>query len=195
MRLGRMSERSAAIGLASASAGEPPPNSSAARLGDERPGHRLARAERGERALGEPRALLHERQHRLRHAVVEPGQGSGRRAVDAGDAQDLLDDVGLHLDVGAPGGDENMRPSSTPKPSRREDRLAFLARECRRRAAASLRHSGRESNVAALTDRRPPPCAKARRRRSRARARSRDRSRGRRSRDRRRARSDSARRS
>ena len=35
------------------------------------------------------------------------GRGVERRPVDAGDAQDLLDDVGLDLDVGAPGRDEH----------------------------------------------------------------------------------------
>ena len=97
-----MSERSAAIGLASASDARAAAEQFRCGFGDERPGHRLAERERGERALGEARPLLHERQHGFRHAIVEPGQGRGRRAVDAGDAQDLLHDIGLDLDVGAP---------------------------------------------------------------------------------------------
>ena len=47
-----MSESSAAIGLASASSGLPPPNSSACGFDDERPGDGLDHAARGERALG-----------------------------------------------------------------------------------------------------------------------------------------------
>ena len=152
-------------------------------------------AERGERALGEARALLHERQHRLRHAVVEPGQGSGRRAVDAGDAQDLLDDVGLDLDVGAPGG----RRETRPRPRRQSRAGARIASPSSRGISTpSSRFTslyGKGTSAAAPTDRPPRSCAKARRRRSTARAQSRDRSRGRRSRDRRRVRTDSARRS
>ena len=64
-RLGRMSDRSAAIGLASASSGWPPPNNSACALGNERPRHRLDQAARGERALGAAGAQLDRRQHRL----------------------------------------------------------------------------------------------------------------------------------
>ena len=122
-----MSDRSAAIGLASASDGAPPPNSSAAGLGDERPGDRLAQRERGERALGEPRALLQQRQHRLRHAVVEPGQGRGRRAIDAGDAQNLLDDVGLHLDVRPPRRNKHP-PIFHAEAEAGQDRVALRAR-------------------------------------------------------------------
>ena len=86
MRLGRMSDMSAAIGLASFSSGWPPPNSSACRLGDERPRHRLVEAERGERALGGAGALLQQRQHRRGHArrraaAAPRGRGRGRRCA------------------------------------------------------------------------------------------------------------------
>ena len=97
-------------------------------LGDEGPGHRLAQGERRQRALGEAGALLHEGQHRPRHAVIEPGQGRGQRPVDAGDAQDLLHDIGLDLHVGAPGGDEHMGPlDAEAEPA--ENRLALVARD------------------------------------------------------------------
>ena len=81
-RLGRMSERSAAIGLASASAGAPPPNSFGLLLGDEGPGHRLdagrgaASARRASRArfcisvsTGLARRPSSARQRRRGHAV------------------------------------------------------------------------------------------------------------------------------
>ena len=98
------------------------------RLRDERPGDRLAQRKRGQRALGEPRALLHERQHRFGHAVVEPRQGRGRRAVDAGDAQNLLDDVGLDLDVRPPRRD-NDRSIADAEAEAGQDRLALVARD------------------------------------------------------------------
>ena len=64
----------------------------------------------------------------LGDALVEPGQGGGRGAVDPGDSQDLLDHVGLHLHVRAPGGDENMGPlDAEAQPA--EDRLALFARD------------------------------------------------------------------
>ncbi len=96
--------------------------------GDERPGHCFAQGERGQRALGEPGALLHEREDGFGRALVEPGQGRGRGAVDAGDAQNLLDDIGLHLNVGAPRGDEHMRPFDA-KAQPAKDGFAFLARD------------------------------------------------------------------
>ena len=71
-RLGRMSDRSAAIGLASASSGLPPPNSSACGLRDERPGHGLDQAARRERALGLARAHL---QRRSAPACAAPRRG------------------------------------------------------------------------------------------------------------------------
>ena len=71
------------------------------RLGDERPRHRLDHAARGERALGLAGAHLHGREDRLARigAAVERRR---RHAVDADDAHDLLDDVGLAVDVRPP---------------------------------------------------------------------------------------------
>ena len=123
-----MSERSAAIGLASASAGEPPPNASAAPLETKDQVTASRRESAASVRLASRVRFCMKRQHRPRHALVEPGQGRGRRAVDAGDAQDLLDDIGLDLHVRAPGGDENMGPLDAEAQSA-EDRLALVARD------------------------------------------------------------------
>ena len=113
-RLGRMSERSAAIGLASASAGAPPPNNSAFGLAmndqvtaSRRPSAasaRLATRVRFCSGVSTGRGT----------PASSRGQRRRRHAVEAGDAHDLLDDVGLAVDVGAPVG---------------HDRLAVLERE------------------------------------------------------------------
>ena len=96
-----MSERSAAIGLASASSGLPPPNNSACGLAmndqvtaSTRPRAASARLALRVRTCGDG-------EHRLarRLAAVERRRG---HAVDAGDAHDFLDDIGLAFDVGAP---------------------------------------------------------------------------------------------
>ena len=96
-----MSDSSAAIGLASASSALAAAEQFGLRLGDERPGHRLGQPARRERALGLAGAHLRRGQHRLarRVAAVERRR---RDAIDADDAHDLLDDVGLALDVGPP---------------------------------------------------------------------------------------------
>ena len=78
------------------------------RLGDERPRHRLVEPEGGERALGGAGALLEQRQHRRGHARRQAGQGRQRHAVEPGDAHDLLDDVGLAVDVRPPVGDDRL---------------------------------------------------------------------------------------
>ena len=96
-------------------------------LRDEGPGHRLAQRQGGQRAPGEASALLQRRQHRRGHPVVEAGQRRHRGSVDADDAQDLLDDVGLHLDVRPPG--RHADPAvldAEAEPG--QDRLALLAR-------------------------------------------------------------------
>ena len=115
-RLGRMSDRSDAIGLASASSACPPPNSSACRLGDERPGHRLDHAARGERALGAAGAQLHRREDRLARRVAAL-ERRHRHLVDADDAHDLLDDVGLALHVGAPRRHRDLHHRAAGRPS------------------------------------------------------------------------------
>ena len=71
--------------------------------GDERPGDGLHQPAHGERAAGQPRALLDQGQDGLGHHVFQARQGLGLDAVDAGDADDLLDEIGLALDVGPPG--------------------------------------------------------------------------------------------
>ena len=98
-----MSDRSAAMGFASASSGSPPPKSSGLLLRDERPGHRFHQPARGERAFGGARAPLQDREHRT------PGVGAAlerrrRHALKAENADDFLDNVGLALDVAAPAG-------------------------------------------------------------------------------------------
>ena len=96
-----MSESSAAIGLASASSGCAAAEQLGLRLGDERPGHGLGHAARGQRALGLAGAHLRGGQHGLarRVAAIERRRGD---AIDADDAHDLLDDVGLAFDVRPP---------------------------------------------------------------------------------------------
>ena len=103
-----MSERSAAIGLASASAGAPPPNNSAFGFAMNDQVTASRRPSAAKRALGGAGALLQQRQHRRRHARVEPRQRRRRHAVEADDAHDLLDDVGLAVDVGAPVGNDRL---------------------------------------------------------------------------------------
>ena len=77
-----------------AQARAPPPNSSRLRLRDERPRHRLGEAARGERALGLARAHLDRREHRLARRLAA-AERRRRHTIDAEDAHDLLDDVGL----------------------------------------------------------------------------------------------------
>ena len=102
------------------------------RLRDERPGHRLVEPERGQRPLGGAGALLQQRQHRRRHAGREPRQRRRGDAVEAGDADDLLDDIGLAVDVGPPVRDDRLpvvepeaepaRGSPRPRPAARRGR-------------------------------------------------------------------------
>ena len=102
-----MSERSAAIGLASASSACPPPNSSACAL----PMNDQVTASTSPRAASARFAL------RVRTcAAVSTGlrgasprsNGVERHAVDTDDAHDLLDDVGLALDVRPPRRDRDL---------------------------------------------------------------------------------------
>ena len=101
MRLGRMSESSAAIGLASASSALPPPNSSACGLemNDQVTASTRPRAASARLALRVRTCSGGEHRLARRLAAVERRRG---HAVDADDAHDLLDDVGLALDVGPP---------------------------------------------------------------------------------------------
>ena len=97
-----MSDRSEAIGLASASSACPPPNSSACGL--EMNDHVTASTM--------PRAASARLARRVRswivvrtglRGVVATLERRHRHLVDADDAHDLLDDVGLAVHVGAPG--------------------------------------------------------------------------------------------
>ena len=99
IRLGRMSERSAAIGLASASSGLPPPKSSACGLetNDQVTASTMPRAASARLALRVRIWIVG--QHRLAR-VVAALERRRRHAVDADDAHDLLDDVGLAMHVG-----------------------------------------------------------------------------------------------
>ena len=81
---------------------------------NERPRHRLDEAAGREKALGEPGALLDERQHRLGDARLDARQRLRLDAVDAGDTDDLFDEVGLALDVGPPGGRQHHHPVARP---------------------------------------------------------------------------------
>ena len=96
-----MSESSAAIGLASASSGLPPPNSSAGALAMKRPRHRLDQIARRQRTPGLAGAHLDRRQYRLarRIAALE-----WRRwyPIDAENAHHLFHNIGFGADVGAP---------------------------------------------------------------------------------------------
>ena len=97
------------------------------RLRDERPGHGFGQIARGERALGLAGAVLDRRQHRLarRIAAIERSQ---RHLIDADDAHDLLDDIGLAFDVRAPGRHRDLhhRPlPATKKP--RWPRMRFIS--------------------------------------------------------------------
>ena len=96
-----MSERSAAIGLASASSGLPPPNSSACFLAmnDHVTASTRLRAASARLALrvrtwiGVSTGL---------RGAVAARKRRRRHLVDADDAHDLLDDIGFALHVGPP---------------------------------------------------------------------------------------------
>jgi hypothetical protein len=64
-------------------------------------------AARSQRALGAAGAKLDRGQHRLA-GVVAALERRHRHLVDADDAHDLLDDVGLAVHIGAPGGDRDL---------------------------------------------------------------------------------------
>ena len=81
------------------------------RLRDERPRHGLHHAARGQRALGAAGAQLHRRQHGFARILAAAERRFGH-LVDAEDAHDLLDDVGLAVRVGAPGGNGDLHDGS-----------------------------------------------------------------------------------
>ena len=89
----------------------------AEQLGDARrrhegEGHRLDQAARGQRALRDRHAPLRRRDRRPPAAPSSRGSGTAGIAVEAVDAQHLLDEIGLALDVAAPG--RRRRQRSTP---------------------------------------------------------------------------------
>ena len=96
-----MSDRSAAIGLASASSGLPPPNSSACGLAmnDQVTASTRPRAPSARLALRVRSCSGVSTGLRGAGAAIERRR---RHAVDADDAQHLLDDVGLAVHVGPP---------------------------------------------------------------------------------------------
>ena len=95
------------MGFSRRTASEPPPKSSGGGAVDEAVGDGLVEAEGGDAAAGLALAALGGGEDGLRHAG-----GAGERAAlelgEGGDAGDLLDEVGLALDVGAPGGGRGL---------------------------------------------------------------------------------------
>ncbi len=77
------------------------------RLRDERPGDGLDQAARGKRALALAIAQLDRRQHRLARSIAAV-ERCRRHAVDADDAHDLFDDIGLAFDIRAPRRDRDL---------------------------------------------------------------------------------------
>ena len=96
-----MSESSAAIGLASASVGRAAAEQFGLALCDKRPGHRFGHAARSQRALGLARAVLDRCQHALAR-MLAARKRRRRHSIDADDAHEFLDDIGLALNVGPP---------------------------------------------------------------------------------------------
>ena len=74
---------------------------------DERPRHRLDQALCRQRALGAAGAELDGGEHRLARGVAAL-ERRHRHLVDADNAHDLLDDVGLAVDVGSPRGHRDL---------------------------------------------------------------------------------------
>jgi hypothetical protein len=70
-------------------------------MGDERPGHRLDEAARGERALCETRAPLQQREDGFRD-TAERRQRNRLDAVEPCNADHLLDEIRLPLDIRPP---------------------------------------------------------------------------------------------
>ena len=166
-----MSDMSAAIGLASVSSGLPPPNSSACGLRDERPGHRLDHAARGERALGRAGADLDRSSGRACAALSPRSSGvDGTRSTPTmrttSSTRSALPSMsgppGRHRDLHASvlPGDDEAEPVQDPP------RLPAAAR--RGRSAASPRTAGSRSRSRRLRPRRRPRSRSACRRRARA---------------------------
>lgn len=98
-----MSERSAAIGLASARLRRAAAEELRLVVRNEGPCHGFDEAARRERALGDTRALLQHGEHRLDDLALDARQRRRGHAIEAGDADDLLDEIGLAADIGTPG--------------------------------------------------------------------------------------------
>ena len=110
-RVGRMSESSAAIGLASASSGAPPPKCFGLPLAHEGPGHGFDHAARRERPARQRDAFLRQASARASapSRCRRRGKGGRGHASSPPNAHDLLDEIGLAFDVGAPGGRVTLR--------------------------------------------------------------------------------------
>ena len=110
---GRIWSRSALIGLASSSASAPPPKSSRLRLRHEGERHRLDQAAR-RRACGARTPARRCAGSAPASAARLARQGHRRDVVVAVDAQHLLDEIGLALDIAAPGRRlDRQRPSAS----------------------------------------------------------------------------------
>ena len=144
---GRMSESSVEIGLASAQRRLPPPKSSACRLRQEGPGDRLvhSRARRARAPRGSAAAARRDAPARHR---LQPRQRHMLDLVEPVDADDLLDEIGLAVDVRPPGrhlgDDRRRRLPATPKPSASQDARAAPPPGCRRRRASPRGRGGAE---------------------------------------------------
>ena len=117
-----MSERSAAIGFASASAGAPPPNNSACGLEMNDQVTASTRPRVASARLALRRRSLRGGENGLARRVAAREFGRGH-AIDAGDAHDFLDDIGLAFDI---------------RPPRRHRDLHHSCR-CRRRRSRAFR--------------------------------------------------------
>ena len=98
-----MSERSAAIGLASAKAGSPPPNISARSLAMNDQVTASTRPEAAStRRASHVRFCNKVRIGCATRAIFTRHRGRSD-AIDAGNAQDFFDEIGLAFDIGTPG--------------------------------------------------------------------------------------------
>ena len=97
-------------------------------LRDKRPRHCLDHAAQGQRPLGEPRALLKDGEHGLVH-LVDAQDRREWHIIDADNACDFLDDIGLALNIrtpmtapppSPPGPDPDIQKPSAP-------RIAFIS--------------------------------------------------------------------
>ena len=100
--------------------------------GGEREGHRLDQSARRQGAAHRGAPTLRRRQHRTRDGAG-PGHRPRRNRVVALDPHHLLDEIGLAVDIGAPGGHGDpqlaVAAAGRRESQRREDALDLLARD------------------------------------------------------------------